>query len=269
MTGTLHGVALGLYAVATVILTASLLRPRGDWTPAATGTVAGAALLHLLALAGYVLRYGELPLTGLGPVLSVLALLVTLGSLWAALGWKAGTVGLVLVPVSLLLLGVALAAGVSPPVADTAFGGPGFALHVTLAFAGYAGLTVGSAAGLMYLLQFRQLKGKRFGAVFRFFPPLETLHRLGGRALALGFPLFTLSLLVGWAWMVGERGSLEFRNPHVIWGVLTWFVFGVILLLRTGRREHRAALASVLGFALVVASYLLLRVPFARGGMFL
>jgi HemX protein len=115
------------------------------------------------------------------------------------------------------------------------------------------------------------LKTKHFGPVFRFFPPLDTLDRLGRRALLVGLPFLTLALLVGWAWSARFH-PLAPGNPKVIWGVLTWFVFAAALGVRAGggRGSHRAALASVLGFAVVVVAYLLLRLASApAGGEFL
>ena len=78
-----------------------------------------------------------------------------------------------------LMLGVGMAVGVAPAGEAQAFQSIWLVLHVIFALVGYVGLTVAFAAGLMYLMQFRELKSKHFGAIFRFFPPLETLDRLG------------------------------------------------------------------------------------------
>jgi ABC-type transport system involved in cytochrome c biogenesis permease subunit len=80
-----------------------------------------------------------------------------------------------------------------------------------------------------------------------------------------------MALLVGWAWSARFH-PLRAGNPKVVWGVLTWLVFAAALAARAGggRRGHRGALASVLGFAVVVAAYLLLRLASApAGGEFL
>jgi ABC-type transport system involved in cytochrome c biogenesis permease subunit len=61
-------------------------------------------------------------------------------------------------------------------------------------------------------------------------------------------------------------------NPKVVWGVLSWLVIAAALGVRMGggRTARRAALATVVGFALVVVSYLLLRAGVAHpGGGFL
>lgn len=262
LSGALHAGALALYALAAALLGVSLARSARRLPAAATGCLALAVALHGGALAAFTARHGELPLVGLGPSLSVLALLVALGSLLLATLGGTGPLGLVLVPVAAAIAGVAEVAGLHPADQEIAFRGPWFTLHVVLAMVGYAGLTVAFAAGLMYLLQFRELKGKRFGAVFRFFPPLDTLDRVGRRALLVGLPFLTASLLLGWAWSERFGPAMGPRNPKVVWGVITWLVFAAALGARArggSGPARRGAVASVVGFAVVVVAYVVLR----------
>ncbi|HEX8696518.1 MAG TPA: cytochrome c biogenesis protein CcsA [Longimicrobium sp.] len=271
MTATLHLAALALYALAAALLGLSLARSHRRLPAVATAVLGGALVLHAAALVLYRGEHGVLPLVGLGPSLSVLAFLIAAGSLGLATLGRTGPVGLVLVPVAAAIAAIAEIAGVHPSGDSAAFRGPWFVLHVVLAFLGYAGLTVAFAAGLMYLVQFRELKSKRFGAVFRFFPPLDTLDRIGRGALLVGMPALTLALLLGWAWSAQFGPPMSPGNPKVVWGVLSWLVFAAALAARAGggRRARRAALASVLGFAVVVVWYLLLRVGEGSGGGFL
>jgi HemX protein len=272
VTQVLHVLALAFYALAAALLGVSLARSARRLPAAATACLAGGVVAHGAALASFATEYGELPLVGLGPSLSVLAILVALGSLLLATLGRTGPLGLVLVPVAAALAGVAEVAGMRPAAQEMAFRGPWFVLHVVLAMLGYAGLTVAFAAGLMYLLQFRELKGKRFGAVFRFFPPLDTLDRIGRRALMVGLPSLTFALLLGWAWSVRFGLDMQAGNPKIVWGVITWIVFVAALIARAGEgaaRARRGALVSVVGFAVVVAAYVLLRAAESAGAGFL
>jgi HemX protein len=272
VTDGLHVAALAAYALAAALLGVSLARSARRLPAAATAFLALGVALHGAALASFRSQYGEWPLVGLGPSLSVLGLLIAFGSLLLATLGRTGPLGLVLVPVAAALAGVAEVAGMRPAAHEVAFRGPWFVLHVVLAMLGYAGLTVAFAAGLMYLLQFRELKGKRFGAVFRFFPPLDTLDRIGRRALMAGLPLLTLALLLGWAWSERFGPRMEPGNPKVVLGVITIAVFVAALASRAGEgaaRARRGALVSVVGFAIVVASYVVLRAAESSGAGFL
>jgi ABC-type uncharacterized transport system permease subunit len=270
-TATLHLLLLALYALAAALLGVSMARSHRRLPTIAAAVLAAAIAVHVAELAVYAREFHELPLVGLGPSLSVLALLIAAGSLGLATLGRTGPVGLVLVPVAAAVVAIAEIVGVRPSHQPTVFRGPWFVFHVVLAFLGYAGLTVAFAAGLMYLVQFRELKSKHFGAIFRFFPPLDTLDRIGRGALLSGISFLTLSLLVGWAWTERFGRPMSVGNPKVVWGILTWLVFAVALGARLGggRPARRAALASVLGFGLVVLGYLLLRLGEHGQGAFL
>lgn len=272
MTQWLHVIALLLYATAASLLAISFARgaPR---LPLVARVILGAGLaVHAWGLAAFTVDWSELPLVGLGPSLSTLAFLVGLGTLIASTVANASTVGLVLLPVVTVLLGIAAAVGVRPTGEAGDFQSGWFALHVVMAFVGYVGLTLAFATGLMYLLQFRELKSKHFGAVFRFFPPLETLDSLGRKGLLYGFPFLTLAMLAGWGWMARFADAAQSPgSPKLTWVILSWVVYLAAILARfgSGRRSQRGALASVIGFVVVVALYVVLRTQTAQSGGFL
>jgi ABC-type uncharacterized transport system permease subunit len=271
MTEWLHLATLVLYAIAAVLMSVSFARNDRRLPVIASTWLGVGLLLHGWALFTFTTVWRELPLVGLGPSLSTLAFLIGIGTLIASTLGHALTVGLVLIPVVVLLVGVAAGVGVAPAGEPQAFQSVWFVLHVVFAFVGYVGLTVAFAAGLMYLLQFRELKSKHFGAIFRFFPPLDTLDRLGRRGLLVGFPFLTLALLVGWAWTARFQGVTTPGSPKLVWVIVSWFVFVSAFAARMGggRKGHRGAVASVLGFLVVVVFYVVLRVQSSHGGAFL
>lgn len=256
----LHALALSLYLIAAGVLATSF----ADAQPVAPRTGAhllGAGLaVHLGALVGYALTFGVAPLSGLGPALSTQAFVLGLASLAAMLARDARALGLVLTPLIAGTVAMAIPLGLHPPEEPTAFAGAWFAAHVLLAIAGYACLAVAFAAGLLYLLQFRALKGKLFGRVFRYFPALGPLDRIGRLAVLIGLPSLAAGLLLGWAWTLRYRQSLAIGDPQVIWGMVTLAAFAAVLIVRRGPgHERKAALASVVGFTVVFVCYLGLR----------
>jgi HemX protein len=272
MVTALFATALVLYLGASGSLAASFAGGRVAASRTGVLLTVGALMLHGLGLIVFTAAHAELPLVGLAPSLTTLAFLIALFLLASSVPSESRPIGLVLVPLVAVLLGIALVLGIAPAGEALAFSGLWFSFHVLLAFIGYAGLAVTFAAGLLYLLQFRELKGKRLGRVFRFFPSLPVLDSLGRRGLAVGFPALSLALLLGWAWTVRFHRTFAPSDPQVIWGVLTWFVFAVVSGVRLRRSpgtERRAAFASVVGFIVVVAAYLVLRVFLAGGRVFL
>jgi len=268
----IHYVALLLYISALTLWVRSLLSGgRGKLAAFAFGIAAAGVFAHAVALARFTMLHDELPLVGLAPSLSTLALVIGAGLL-ATIGLgEVRRVGIVLIPLVILLEGLAVALGVQPAEGALDFQGAWFALHVTLAFAGFGGMAVAFSAAVLYLLQFSTLKAKRLGAAFRFLPPLATLDRLGRIGLVAGLIALTLGLALGWAWTVRFRNSFQPTDPQVIWGMLTWTVFVSALVMRGrgSQHERRGALATVVGFTVVVVSYVVLRLAASTGGFFL
>jgi HemX protein len=132
---------------------------------------------------------------------------------------------------------------------------PALRIHVTAATAGVALFALAAGIGLMVLLQERELKAKRFGALFARLPSLHVLDRVNARLVALGFAVFTVALVTGslvakeawcafWAWDAQQIASLT-----------VWALFGAMIVLRrAGVHGRRYAALTVLGFSLVLGS---------------
>lgn len=271
MVTALHVVALICYLAVAAALALPLF-DGGRRVPHGAGRWAVSAVAaHGAGLGAYVAVFGELPLVGIAPSLSVLAFLIGIFLLLLAWPGEAHTLGVILSPLVALLLGVTLWLGMVPTGALSAYRGLWLYFHTILAFLGFAGLAIAFAAGTVYLLQFRELKGKRLGRIFRFFPALEELDRVGQWSLLLGFPALTLGIAVGWAWATRFEEPWAVREPKVVWGLLSWAACALAIAVRGlgpgGRR--RGAAFSVGGFVFVVIMYLVLRVTESAGGLFI
>ncbi len=115
--------------------------------------------------------------------------------------------------------------------------------------------------GLSILLQFRELKARRFGQVFQLFPPLERLDQLNRFALVAGFPALTLGVLLALGYGAEFSGGLHVAKAQVVWGIFTWVVLGWAVWVRVVRHwaGRRAALASIAGFGAVLLVYVALK----------
>jgi ABC-type transport system involved in cytochrome c biogenesis permease subunit len=255
----LHFAALLCYGLTGALVGAPFLRLRstvaGGTLPLAAGSAA--VTLHFAALLAYARSFGVLPLSGVAPALSSLAFLVGLLALlvlWLTREWA---IALVAAPLVILLLITSIGVGFGRAPANVGPRDAWFVLHVGASLLGIALLAVAFAASALYLLQHRQLKTRHFGAIFQLFPPLEQLDRLNYVALVLGFPTLTLGVALGVGYAGFDAGVQELGIAHLGWGLAAWVVLGAIAGLRlAGRlRGRRAALGSVLGFAVIAAAY--------------
>ncbi len=173
--------------------------------------------------------------------------------------FRASAVGLFTGPLATGLLGLALLIGLAPETPAASTRGAWSILHITVSVLGLAMLALAFIAAALYLLQFRELKAKRFGPVFRLFPPLERLDQLNHLSLVLGFPTVTLGVLLGFGVRYAGGGSVD--AAQVVWGMLTWGVLGWAVGVRVVRHwaGRRAAFASIASFTAVLLVYVALK----------
>jgi ABC-type uncharacterized transport system permease subunit len=140
--------------------------------------------------------------------------------------------------------------------------------HIALSFAGIAAFATAAAAGAMYLVQRRELKSRRFGAVFRFFPPLATLDRVNHIAAVAGWLTLTVGtgLAISYSVAYGADDALK-----VVWAIVAWLCVSALSLgrLLAGWQARRAALVASVSFVAVVALYVALRLAGGPAGQFL
>src|SRR5947208_15061827 len=173
--------------------------------------------------------------------------------------FPASAVGVFTGPLATGLLGLALLIGLAPEGAPASGRGAWSILHITVSVFGLAMLALAFIAAALYLLQFHGLKAKRFGPVFRVFPPLERLDQLNHLSLVLGFPTVTLGVLLGFG--VQYAGGASVDAAQVVWGMLTWVVLGWAVGVRVVRHwaGRRAAFAGIASFPAVLLVYVALK----------
>jgi HemX protein len=268
MVATAHFLAITLYVAAAGLAAIPFARPipapvRGVVVLLALGIVA-----HAAALGDFVHLYGQPPLTGLGPALSFAAFLVAVTLLLVEVLAREVSLTLFAAPLAAFATVCANVSGMVPGREPVGARGVWLTAHIALSFLGIASFATAAAAGTMYLLERRELKSRRFGAIFRFFPPLETLDRVNHVAAVAGW----LALTVGTG--LASSYSIVYHigdAPMVIWGLTAWLAVTALTIGRVvaGWRARRAAVLSSLLFLSVVALYVAFRALGSQPGQFL
>lgn len=260
----LHIIALSLYGVATVLAVAPFVGGRPAPRGLLLGVPAAGAAFHVAALA-------QTPLVGLAAAISVLALCFVVLQVLTERMLRASAVALFTAPLAAGLVGFALLIGLGPDAQPAGTRDTWLVLHVALSFLGVALLALAFFAAALYLLQFRELKSKRFGQVFQLFPPLERLDRLNLIALGAGFPILTMGVLLAIGYALRFAGGVEIAKAQAVWGLFTWVVLGWAVFMRHVRHwgGRRAAFASIAGFAAVLLVYVALKLTVPGTARFL
>src|SRR5262249_55801622 len=147
------------------------------------------------------LELGARGIAGLHPVSSIRE---TIGFLaWVIVGLfllaerrrkHLDAVGAFVAPAALVLL---LAARLAPEAGSLPLLGVIGRVHILLATVGISIFALATASAVLYLLEERQLKKKKFGNILKHGTALETLDGLAHRCVQVGFPIFTLAIITG------------------------------------------------------------------------
>lgn len=194
------------------------------------------------------------PAQSVREAIGFLAFIITGGYLSASTRYRLTLGGVVILPVSLVLLLLARLTPVGPAADPSELSALG-RIHISLATVGVGVFALASALSAIYLVENRALKKKKFetlafkdkGA------PLEALDRLSHRLIWVGFPIFTVALVLGAIW-VGKLGESLDRLEYPLAGV-TWIAFATLLVVRQvyGWRGQRAARLTLIGFGAALA----------------
>lgn len=212
--------------------------------------------LHSFFLVYRGFEISRLPLTDLKEALAFFAWAVSLCFFISYIRYRIRPLGLFLLPlVAILMLGTIFIKS-SPVPAN--FGSSWIYLHTICLFLAYAMFFVTSIAGVLYLFQEHELKGKKPKMFYYWLPSLVLLDDLFYKFLISGFSFMTLGILAGiiWAeqdWVQGWQG-----DPKVIATMVTWGIYLLLIYLRliAGWRGKRVAIISMAGFLSVLFTFL-------------
>ncbi len=240
------------YVVATCGYLFGLFKPQSESIRWPTWTYALTSLYWIIAFPLGAYAY---PLcTGVRPWLIMSAWSLGVVYLWLARRLDISALGSCVAALSALLNTFALLVStegvslLSGPLANWVLW-----IHIALAFIGVVAFAFASAVSAMYLFVSGRLKQKKQSLQLRL-PSLETLDGLSLRMVIVGFPFYTVALLLGSAQAM-RQGTGELKLAY-IFAAASWLIYGVVLQARltAGWRGRRAAKLTIFGLvsALVV-----------------
>lgn len=177
--------------------------------------------------------------------------------LWLARSRDLRYLGAFVVGPVLLLLGVAVAvlyveADGLEPILDNYW----LYLHVSVAVLAIAVLTLAAVLAVLQLA--KDLGGSsRWTAILSGLPDAVSLERLSYRFTAVGFVLWTFTLVAGAIWAEHAWGRAWGWDAKEVWTFVIWVIYAAYLHARATRGwdGRRAAYLVIAGFAAIMANY--------------
>ena len=187
---------------------------------------------------------GRCPITNLFEVLTFLGWSIALIYMVIGPAYRLSLMGSFTAPLVLLLQLIALLTPMHGPQAAPIRPNGWLEFHASISLIAYGAFALACVAGVMYLVQERQLKTGELHSIFYHLPPLPTLFSAMKRLLWIGFILYTAGLLSGF--FTGE--PLPWTKVIFAFGI--WMVYGAILI-----GPHLRAIAPRRIAALCIAAF--------------
>jgi HemX protein len=195
-----------------------------------------------LSIRGHAL--GRCPLTNLFEVFIFLAWSIALIYMLVGPAYRLSLMGAFTAPLVFLIQAFALIAPIDVRHVSEALANPWLEFHASISIIAYGAFALACIAGVMYLVQERQLKTHHLHSIFYHLPPLSDLFAAITRLLWLGFVLYTLGLVSGF--FTGR----PLPRVQVVASIGVWLLYAAILQGRHLRRlaPKRVAALCIAGF---------------------
>jgi HemX protein len=175
---------------------------------------------------------GRCPLTNLFEVLIFIGWSIALFYMLVGPAYRLSLMGAFTAPLVFLIQTFALFAPIDTAHQSKLPANRWLEFHASFSTLAYGAFALACVAGVMYLVQERQLKTHQLHTIFYHLPALPDLFGAITRLLWWGFVLYTIGLISGF--FTGE----PLPRAQVVWAVAVWVLYALIL---QGRHLHRLA----------------------------
>jgi ABC-type uncharacterized transport system permease subunit len=189
------------------------------------------------------------PITNLFEVFIFIAWSVALIYMLVGPVYRLSLMGAFTAPLVLLLQGFALIAPIDVRHPAQLAANSWLEFHASVSLVAYGAFALACIAGVMYLLQERQLKTHQLHSIFYHLPPLANLFAAITRLLWWGFALYTAGIVSGF--FTGH----PLPRIQVGAAIALWLLYGAILQARHLKwlAPTRVAALCIIGFSAALA----------------
>jgi ABC-type uncharacterized transport system permease subunit len=194
---------------------------------------------------------GRCPITNRFEVLVFMTWSMVLIYLVIGSSYRLSLMGAFTAPVTAALLFFAVVFSPTEPVTKRIKVNPWLEAHTSFLMVACGAFALACIAGVMFLVQERQLKTRKPSSIFYRLPPITALSVANSRLLWLGFILFTVGLATGF--LIGGR----INWAQAAWSILVWCLYGGIIIarIRHAMAAKWVATLSIVAFSLLLSTF--------------
>lgn len=131
--------------------------------------------------------------------------------------------------------------------------------HVAANFLGYGAFGIAGMAGLMGLVKHYTNIGM--------LPSVKLAESISFKAIAFGFPLFTIATILGSVWAYEAWGAYWSWDPKETWALIVWLIYATYLHLRVTKRVSEKTLCLISFIAFFATAFCFLGVNLFLSGL--
>lgn len=246
-----------LYLISFVLFETYLWLEDNNISKVALFFMLAGVICHSLLVFGFLAK-GDAIAGGTSRALFIFSWLIALVFLISQLKFKTPVFGAFISPIVFLgsLQTIIIPSGVIAN--DPSLNNPWILFHIVLIFLGQAFFAIAFISGLLYIFEENQLKAKKIANYLKKLPSLTTLDRISHFSLLLGFPFLTIGLVSGHVLAREIWGENWIWGAKETWSTVTWILYALLIngRLSLGWKGRKSALGAIIGFAIIVATFL-------------
>ncbi len=133
---------------------------------------------------------------------------------------------------------------------------PTYAIHAAMTVIGYTALSLSAIYAILYLVQHRKMKRKKFDLLSMQLPPLTYLERMSIRSVFIGIILMGVGILLGHFQALAVLGKFWLSDPKIIITdlIFLFYFLGYVVSQTLKLRGRWMAVISLTGYVFLLSS---------------
>jgi len=247
-----------LYSASAILYAAYFLAQKGYLQKTGYYVLFSGFLIHLVMIVIQYYKSGIFPAGNLAETLSIASWSIAGVFLLLKYKFNLKILGFYAAPLAAIIFIIACLLPEKSSEPNSLLSGFWLTIHVVTIFIGEASFALACGAGMLYLAQENAIKTKNHGFFYKRLPSLELIDSTGYACIVVGFTLLTAPLITDSIYAISVWGKFWSWDTKEVWSLISWLIYAALLHQRIamGWRGRRAALLSIMGFAVLLFTFL-------------